>query len=183
MPAPAGAGTSSCSGRIARLSFQLSGAQVGISITTLITGYLAEPLVARLLEPVFTATVADPGRLRRPGVGAGAVDRNVGVDGVRRTRRPISRRRQAAAGRACGGRSAGAVLDAGHSVDPLDQRHRQLDSAPAGHRARRGTAVGPFTAGARLAGAQLGSPRGRWIPSPRRWWTGRCSSARARPRS
>src|SRR5215218_1046076 len=37
------------------LSFQLSGAQVGISITTLITGYLAEPLVARLLEPLFTA--------------------------------------------------------------------------------------------------------------------------------
>jgi CBS domain containing-hemolysin-like protein len=37
------------------LSFQLSGAQVGISITTLITGYLAEPVVARLLEPAFTA--------------------------------------------------------------------------------------------------------------------------------
>jgi len=38
------------------LSFQLSGAQVGISITTLITGYLAEPLVAHLLEPIFAAT-------------------------------------------------------------------------------------------------------------------------------
>src|SRR3954471_2970344 len=37
------------------LSFQLSGAQVGISITTLITGYLAEPLVARLLRPAFLA--------------------------------------------------------------------------------------------------------------------------------
>ena len=37
------------------LSFQLSGAQVGISITTLITGYLAEPLIARLLHPVLTA--------------------------------------------------------------------------------------------------------------------------------
>src|SRR3954469_20959532 len=37
------------------LSFQLSGAQVGISITTLITGYLAEPLLAHLLEPAFTA--------------------------------------------------------------------------------------------------------------------------------
>src|ERR1700742_4331304 len=37
------------------LSFQLSGAQVGISVTPLITGYLAEPLVARLLEPVFAA--------------------------------------------------------------------------------------------------------------------------------
>jgi CBS domain containing-hemolysin-like protein len=37
------------------LSFQLSGAQVGISITTLITGYLAEPLLAQLLKPLFTA--------------------------------------------------------------------------------------------------------------------------------
>ena len=37
------------------LSFQLSGAQVGISITTLITGYLAEPVVARLLKPAFAA--------------------------------------------------------------------------------------------------------------------------------
>ena len=37
------------------LSFQLSGAQVGISITTLITGYLAEPVIARLLAPVLTA--------------------------------------------------------------------------------------------------------------------------------
>ena len=37
------------------LSFQLSGAQVGISVTTLITGYLAQPLVAHLLEPASTA--------------------------------------------------------------------------------------------------------------------------------
>jgi CBS domain containing-hemolysin-like protein len=35
------------------LSFQLSGAQIGISITTLITGYLAEPLIARLLRPLL----------------------------------------------------------------------------------------------------------------------------------
>ncbi len=37
------------------LSFQLSGAQVGISITTLITGYLAEPLIAQLFRPAFIA--------------------------------------------------------------------------------------------------------------------------------
>lgn len=37
------------------LSFQLSGAQVGISVTTLITGYLAEPLLARLLRPGLIA--------------------------------------------------------------------------------------------------------------------------------
>ncbi len=43
------------------LSFQLSGAQIGISITTLITGYLAEPLIARLLRPALIA-VALPER-------------------------------------------------------------------------------------------------------------------------
>lgn len=37
------------------LSFQLSGAQLGITITTLITGYIAEPVLARLLAPIFTA--------------------------------------------------------------------------------------------------------------------------------
>ena len=37
------------------LSFQLSGAQIGISITTLITGYLAELVIARLLGPVLSA--------------------------------------------------------------------------------------------------------------------------------
>lgn len=35
------------------LSFQLSGAQLGITITTLLTGYLAEPAIARLLGPVL----------------------------------------------------------------------------------------------------------------------------------
>jgi CBS domain containing-hemolysin-like protein len=37
------------------LSFQLSGAQLGITITTLATGYLAEPSIAGLLRPVLTA--------------------------------------------------------------------------------------------------------------------------------
>ncbi|MEB3030535.1 hemolysin family protein [[Mycobacterium] nativiensis] len=37
------------------LSFQLSGAQLGISITTLATGYLAEPVLARWLRPALEA--------------------------------------------------------------------------------------------------------------------------------
>ena len=41
------------------LSFQLSGAQVGISITTLITGYLAEPVVAQLLRAGLHGDVAE----------------------------------------------------------------------------------------------------------------------------
>lgn len=37
------------------LSFQLSGAQLGISITTLATGYLAEPVLARWIRPALGA--------------------------------------------------------------------------------------------------------------------------------
>lgn len=40
------------------LSFQLSGAQLGITITTLITGYLAEPVLAGFFVPVATAVGA-----------------------------------------------------------------------------------------------------------------------------
>jgi CBS domain containing-hemolysin-like protein len=36
------------------LSFQLSGAQVAITITTLFTGYLAEPLIGSLVRPALT---------------------------------------------------------------------------------------------------------------------------------
>jgi CBS domain containing-hemolysin-like protein len=44
-----------------RLSFQLSGAQLGISITTLVTGYLTEPMVADLPHPWLDALgVPDP---------------------------------------------------------------------------------------------------------------------------
>lgn len=35
------------------LSFQLSGAQVGITITTLTMGYLAEPIIAGWIEPLL----------------------------------------------------------------------------------------------------------------------------------
>src|SRR5690242_2159265 len=42
------------------LSFQLSGAQVGISITTLATGYLAEPVVGELIRPGLDAIGIPP---------------------------------------------------------------------------------------------------------------------------
>src|SRR5918911_4551629 len=35
------------------LSFQLSGAQLGITITALLTGYLAEPALSRLFGPLI----------------------------------------------------------------------------------------------------------------------------------
>ncbi|SBV28810.1 Hemolysin, contains CBS domains [Micromonospora krabiensis] len=41
------------------LSFQLSGAQLGITITALLTGYLAEPALARMFTPVLRPLVGD----------------------------------------------------------------------------------------------------------------------------
>lgn len=43
------------------LSFQLSGAQLGITLTTLITGYIAGPVLARLIAPLCTALGASAG--------------------------------------------------------------------------------------------------------------------------
>lgn len=43
------------------LAFQLSGAQVGITITTLVTGYLAEPAIADLIRPGLVAAGLDSG--------------------------------------------------------------------------------------------------------------------------
>ncbi len=42
-----------------RLSFHLSGAQLGITITSLVLGFIAEPVVATLLEPLVGSIVGD----------------------------------------------------------------------------------------------------------------------------
>jgi CBS domain containing-hemolysin-like protein len=41
------------------LSFQLSGAQLGITLTALLTGYLAEPALARIFDPVVRPLAGD----------------------------------------------------------------------------------------------------------------------------
>ncbi len=46
------------------LSFQLSGAQVGITITTLVTGYIAEPAIGRLIRPGIEAVGLPEGAAR-----------------------------------------------------------------------------------------------------------------------
>lgn len=49
---------------VGRLSFMLSGAQLGITMTTLVVGFIAKPALAGLIEPLLTAA----------GVPSGAVD-------------------------------------------------------------------------------------------------------------
>ncbi|GAA0808482.1 hemolysin family protein [Spirilliplanes yamanashiensis] len=48
-------GARTVQGALRELSFQLSGAQLGITLTALLTGYLAEPALARLFEPVIAS--------------------------------------------------------------------------------------------------------------------------------
>ncbi|MQA16593.1 MAG: DUF21 domain-containing protein [Pseudonocardiaceae bacterium] len=55
------------------LSFQLSGAQVGITITTLVTGYLAEPAIGRLLQPGVEALGLTAGAARGVSLGIALV--------------------------------------------------------------------------------------------------------------
>ncbi|MGH8873762.1 MAG: hemolysin family protein [Acidimicrobiia bacterium] len=42
-------------GALGRLSFELSGAQFGITVTSLLLGFIAEPTVARAIQPLVTA--------------------------------------------------------------------------------------------------------------------------------
>ncbi|MDI6411256.1 hemolysin family protein [Streptomyces albus] len=53
------------------LSFQLSGTQLGITLTSLVTGMLAEPALARLLDAPLTACGLPPGAVRGIAVAAG----------------------------------------------------------------------------------------------------------------
>ncbi len=46
-------------GALRRLSFHLSGAQLGITVTSLIVGFIAEPTVAEALEPLLSEVVPD----------------------------------------------------------------------------------------------------------------------------
>ncbi|MDA3631249.1 hemolysin family protein [Saccharopolyspora sp. WRP15-2] len=54
------------------LSFQLSGAQVAITLTTLVTGYVAEPLIGELIRPVLVA-------VGLPAAAAGAVSLTLAI--------------------------------------------------------------------------------------------------------
>jgi CBS domain containing-hemolysin-like protein len=52
-------GARATSDALHRLSFQLSGAQLGITVTSLIVGFIAEPTIAAALEPLVGPVVGD----------------------------------------------------------------------------------------------------------------------------
>jgi CBS domain containing-hemolysin-like protein len=52
-------GAKATSDALGRLSFHLSGAQLGITVTSLIVGFIAEPTIAAALEPLVGGVVGD----------------------------------------------------------------------------------------------------------------------------
>ena len=141
------------------LSFQLSGAQLGISITTLITGYLTEPLVAELPHPALDAlgipdSVADAVIAFLTLLVVTSVSMIFGelVPKNLAVARPLQTARAVAGVQ---------LLFSWLMTYPIRLTNgaanwilRKLGVEPA-----RGTAVGPLAAGAGVAGAQLRSQR------------------------
>ena len=165
------------------LSFQLSGAQVGISLTTLITGYLAEPLFARLLQPVFAAlsltkNVADGLALALALLIATSVSMVFGelVAQYLAVAKPLQTARLVAGPQVLFSMLFTPVIN-------LTNGTANWISASARHRAGRGAAIGPVAAGTRLAGPQLRPPRRPGPDHRRSRWTARCSSGPERPKS
>ena len=144
------------------LSFQLSGAQLGITITTLITGYLAQPAIATLISPVLE----DVGMPAGPAAGAAAVPALVLATALSMVFGELVPKNLAIARPlrhgAHGGGPAGDVLRA-FVVHLRAQRVGELDRAASRGRAGGGAALGALAPGARLPG-----PRQRRAGHPRR---------------
>ena len=82
------------------LSTQLSGAQIGVTITNLVIGFLAEPAIATLLETPLTAAGVPDGAVPGISVTVGPGARHHRDDDLRRAGAQEDRHRGAAADRA-----------------------------------------------------------------------------------
>ena len=141
------------------LSFQLSGCQLAITITTLVTGYIAEPAVASLIRPGLAA-VGVPDRFTGglattlalllatalSMIFGELVPKNVAIADPLRTARAV------------------VWLQAGFArslqqAHRRPQRRRQRHRPQPRRRADRGAALGPLPRRARLAGPRQRPPR------------------------
>ncbi len=162
---------------VRNLTFQLSGAQLGITVTNLVVGMLAEPSIAKLIAgPLEAAGCAALGvALGRAGHRHGPVDRR--PDGRRRAGAQELGDLLAAARGQAGGDPAALVQRRVPPVHHPPQQHRQPSRAPLRYGARRGAGLRARPAGAGRPGPALrqgGRPGGghrravRAHPEPRR---------------
>ena len=154
----AAAGDSQARGVVAALSTlstQLSAAQVGITVTNLLIGYMAEPSIARLVD----APLASVGFSEDAADGLALVIALVLATGVTMVfgelvPKNLAIARPLATARAVQGFQRGFTRSTAIVVRALE-RDRERDPAAAGHRAAGGAGLGPLAGGAGVARAAL----------------------------
>ena len=152
--------------RCASLSTQLSGAQVGITVTNLAIGFLAEPAISDLIDGPLEAVGVPEGAVRPVAVGLGLaigtiltmifgelVPKNLALAMPMETARATQRFQRG-------------VHRDHRWPDPGAQRLGQRDRAPPRHRAAGGAALGPQLDRARLAHRSARPTRAPWTPTP-----------------
>lgn len=164
------------------LSFQLSGAQVGISITTLITGYLAEPVIARLLAPVLSALSVPDRWLQGTALIASlfiatSVSMVFGelVAQYLAIAVPLQTARVVSGPQVLFSAAFTPLIRLTNSVANWVLKRLGIEAVDELSSARSPRNWCHWCAPRRV--------RAPWIRSPPTWWTGRCSSVRATPRS
>ena len=148
------------------LSTQLSGAQVGITVTTLALGFVMQPAIASLVAVPLEAIGLSAITAETVGLLLGAVDRDRAVHGVRRVGAEEHRDRRTAGDRQDRHHPDADLHDAVQAADRGAQRHRQRGAADDRRRAAGGAAVRPV--GGRAATRWSADPprRARWRSRP-----------------
>ena len=165
------------------LSFQLSGSQLGITLTTLATGYIAEPAIAELFRPGLVALGLSDGGGRRHRDRAGPGAGHHAVHGVRRAGAQEPGHRRPAAHRPRRGLAAGRFRRRLPLADHRAERLGERDRAPARAWSPPRSCARPArrASSARWSGpAPSAAP---WTRAPPRCWTGRCGSPTGSPRT
>jgi CBS domain containing-hemolysin-like protein len=164
------------------LSFQLSGAQIGISITTLITGYLAEPVIARLLRGPLTAVGLPERWLEGTAlIVALLIATSVSMVFGELVAQEPGRRRAAAHRPVVAGPQvlfSAAFTPLIHLTNGTANWVLQRFGIEPADELRSARSPQELVSLVRTSARQ-----GRWTRPPRCWWTAPCSSAPAPPRS
>ena len=149
------------------LSTQLSGAQVGITVTTLALGFVMQPALADLVAVPLEAIGLSTGaaEIGRPAV---RTDRRDGaVHGVRRAGAQEHRHRRAAGHREDRDHPDAGVDDAVQAADRGAERHRERRAADDRRRAAGGTALGALRGRAATPWSAGRPRRAPWSSRPR----------------
>ena len=163
------------------LSTQLSGAQVGVTLTNLVIGFLAEPAIAALLGRPLTALGVPESRGARDLGDAGPGAGHHRHDDLRRAGAQEARHRGAAADRPAHPGADAGLHHRDDLADPAAQRLGQRASCGRWASSRRRSCAPPAPPTSWPRWPTAPPSRAPWTPRPPTWCSARSPSARARP--